>query len=43
MIKKARETQIPIAMVLAGGYSSESAQVQTRSIEAIISKFDKRK
>ena len=37
-----REKNIPVAMVLAGGYSKESAMAQARSIESIVDKFDRR-
>jgi histone deacetylase 11 len=40
VVSQARERGIPIAMVLAGGYSHESASAHGRSIEAILRKFD---
>lgn len=41
VISTARERNIPIAMVLAGGYSFESADAHAKSIESIVRKFDK--
>jgi Deacetylases, including yeast histone deacetylase and acetoin utilization protein len=41
VISSARERNIPIAMVLAGGYSHESADAHAKSIESIVGKFDK--
>lgn len=43
VVSTARERQIPLAMVLAGGYSKESALAHSQSIKAIIGKFDKLK
>ncbi|MBK7840779.1 MAG: histone deacetylase [Candidatus Obscuribacter sp.] len=40
VVSMARSNNIPIAMVLAGGYGSESALAHTKSIEAILRKFD---
>lgn len=41
VISHARKQSIPIAMVLAGGYSSESAMAHANSVKGIIEKFDK--
>lgn len=41
VISKARECGIPIATVLAGGYGRESAAAHRRSIERIVSTFDR--
>ena len=41
IISTAREKKIPVAMVLAGGYSTNSHLVQAKSIELIVRKFDK--
>lgn len=40
VISSARQRNIPIAMVLAGGYSKESAVAHFDSIRAILEKFD---
>ena len=40
VVATARSHNIPIAMVLAGGYGSESALAHTKSIEAILRRFD---
>ena len=36
----AREREIPMAMVLSGGYSSESWRVHAEGIEGILTRFD---
>ncbi|MGP0068782.1 MAG: histone deacetylase [Isosphaeraceae bacterium] len=36
-----RERKIPMAMVLSGGYSSESWRIHAEGIEAILTRFDK--
>ncbi len=36
----ARERDIPVAMVLSGGYSSESWRIHTDGIEGILTRFD---
>ncbi|HMP50263.1 MAG TPA: histone deacetylase [Candidatus Melainabacteria bacterium] len=41
VVSTARKYDIPIAMVLAGGYSKDSASAQADSICAILRKFDK--
>ncbi len=41
VVKLARERSIPIAMVLSGGYSAESWQIHTESIEGIVTRFDR--
>lgn len=41
IVSTARERHIPLAMVLAGGYSTDSHLAQAKSIELIIRKFDK--
>ena len=40
VVETARKSNIPIAMVLAGGYSSESALAQAKSIEQILERFN---
>jgi len=40
VVEYARSKNIPIAMVLAGGYSKESALAHTNSIKQIVKKFD---
>jgi acetoin utilization deacetylase AcuC-like enzyme len=35
-----REWSIPVAMVLSGGYSSESWRIHTDGIEGILTRFD---
>ncbi|MCA9800396.1 MAG: histone deacetylase [Cyanobacteria bacterium HKST-UBA02] len=42
VVSTAREKNIPLAMVLAGGYSSESARAHALSIAKIISTFDRK-
>ncbi len=37
----ARERKIPMAMVLSGGYSSESWRIHAEGIEGILTRFDK--
>lgn len=41
VVSHARKNAIPIAMVLAGGYSSESAMAHADSVKAIVQKFDR--
>ncbi len=41
VVKLARERNIPIAMVLSGGYSAESWRIHTESIEGILTRFDR--
>jgi histone deacetylase 11 len=41
VVCQARERGIPLAMVLSGGYSKESATAHASSIEGIIKKFDR--
>jgi histone deacetylase 11 len=41
VISLARERKIPIAMVLSGGYSTESWRIHTDSIEGILTRFDR--
>ncbi len=36
-----RERAIPVAMVLSGGYSSESWKIHTDAIEGILTRFDR--
>jgi histone deacetylase 11 len=40
VVSQCRERRIPLAMVLAGGYSRESASAHGRSIEGILAKYD---
>ena len=40
VVSAARQNNIPLAMVLAGGYSKESASAHAKSIRAILEKFD---
>ncbi len=40
VVSQAKERAIPLAMVLSGGYSKESASSHAQSIEAILSKYD---
>jgi histone deacetylase 11 len=40
VVSQARELGIPLAMVLAGGYSRESASAHGRSIEGILARYD---
>jgi histone deacetylase 11 len=40
VVSQARKRGIPLAMVLAGGYSVESASAHAQSIEAILRKYD---
>ena len=42
VVTMARERGIPTAMVLSGGYSSESWRIHTESIEGILTRFDRR-
>jgi histone deacetylase 11 len=37
----ARERTIPVAMVLSGGYSSESWRIHSDSIEGILTRLDR--
>jgi histone deacetylase 11 len=41
VVTMARERGIPTAMVLSGGYSSESWRIHTESIEGILTRFDR--
>jgi histone deacetylase 11 len=41
VVKLARERNIPIAMVLSGGYSADSWRIHTESIEGIVTRFDR--
>ena len=41
VVSMVRERSIPIAMVLSGGYSSESWKIHAESIEGILTRFDK--
>jgi histone deacetylase 11 len=41
VVSLVRERSIPVAMVLSGGYSSESWRVHTDAIEDILVRFDK--
>lgn len=43
VVALARKLNIPVAMVLAGGYSVESAEAHAKSIAGIISKFEKQR
>jgi histone deacetylase 11 len=36
-----REREVPMAMVLSGGYSSESWRIHADGIEGILTRFDK--
>jgi histone deacetylase 11 len=36
----AREREIPLAMVLSGGYSAESWRIHADAIESILTRFD---
>jgi len=42
VVSLARERQIPVAMVLSGGYSSESWRIHADAIEGILTRFDPR-
>lgn len=42
VVSTARAQDIPLAMVMAGGYSHESGAAHSRSITGILAKFDKR-
>ncbi|AMV40209.1 hypothetical protein [Planctomyces sp. SH-PL62] len=37
-----RERGVPLAMVLSGGYSSESWKIHADAIEGILTRFDRR-
>jgi histone deacetylase 11 len=41
VVSTVRERSIPIAMVLSGGYSSESWRIHADSIECILTRFDR--
>lgn len=41
VVSQARQSGIPLAMVLAGGYSKESASAHAKSLEAILAKYDR--
>jgi histone deacetylase 11 len=41
VISMAREREIPVAMVLSGGYSAESWRIHTDAIEDILTRFDR--
>jgi histone deacetylase 11 len=41
VISLAREREIPVAMVLSGGYSAESWKIHADSIEGILTRFDR--
>jgi histone deacetylase 11 len=41
VVSTARQHNIPIAMVLAGGYSTESADAHAQSIKLIVEKYDR--
>jgi histone deacetylase 11 len=40
VVSQARKAGVPLAMVLAGGYSKESAAAHAQSIEGLLRKFD---
>ncbi len=42
VVSQARERGIPLAMVLSGGYSKESASSHAKSIELILTRYDRR-
>lgn len=42
VVECAREKNVPVAMVLAGGYGKESGMAHAHSIKAILNKFDDR-
>lgn len=42
VVSCARSANVPVAMVLAGGYSKDSALAHAESIKAIVNKFDDR-
>jgi histone deacetylase 11 len=41
VVSMARERKIPVAMVLSGGYSTESWRIHADSIEGILTRFDR--
>jgi histone deacetylase 11 len=41
VVSMVRERAIPLAMVLSGGYSTDSWQVHTDAIEDILVRFDR--
>lgn len=41
VVTLARERQIPVAMVLSGGYSTESWRIHTEAIEGILTRLDR--
>ena len=41
VVSMIRERSIPVAMVLSGGYSSESWRIHADGIEGILTRFDK--
>lgn len=41
VVSEARERGIPVAMVLSGGYSTESWRIHADSIEGIVTRFDR--
>ena len=41
LMTMARERDIPVAMVLSGGYSAESWRIHTEGIECILTRFDR--
>lgn len=42
VVETTRRMNIPLAMVLAGGYGKDSARAHTKSIESILARFDGR-
>ncbi|HNM50029.1 MAG TPA: hypothetical protein PKN86_10015, partial [Candidatus Obscuribacter sp.] len=40
VVETTRRMNIPLAMVLAGGYGKDSAIAHTKSIESILARFD---
>ena len=41
VVSTVRERGIPVAMVLSGGYSSESWRIHADAIEGILTRFDR--
>jgi histone deacetylase 11 len=41
VVTMARERSIPLAMVLSGGYSTESWRIHADAIEGILTRFDR--
>ena len=40
VVSSVRERNIPVAMVLSGGYSAESWRIHADAIEGILARFD---